>query len=558
MASSRASSFSKLNIHKGFISELPGESLEKPIDFNDENQVELTRTRRLVKKGCWAYTVPEKSPFPVLVHTSPSMLKELELSSDYAKTSEFLKVVVGNQLLEGTTPFSQAYAGFQFGYFAGQLGDGRAMSLFEVLTSEGKNWELQLKGSGETPFSRMGDGYAVVRSSIREYLASEAMHAIGVPTTRALSLAKTGQIVARESLEDGAIVCRVSPTWVRFGSFELHRMLKQPEELKQLADYTIKHHFPSLLTSTQENENIYEKFFEEVCLKSATMVGHWQATGFVHGVMNTDNMSITGLTLDYGPYGFLETYTPDWTPNSSDTESLYKFANQPVIVRWNLEKLGLALYPLFSNPQDKETADHPAILNGLEVYETAYAQKHDELMSERLGLDFNSTTVQNRLPTILKHLFEFLKTSQVDYHQFLRYLGKVGDFIVDNADLAQEDLKSKIASLIEQRFAKQDTKPKEEFDAFLDLYIPLIKEQYTKSSSKPSQLTNAKNPRFVLRNWIAQEVIDAANKGDFKPLEAAYTLLTSYAYAEDKELTGRYSGPSQDPSCTMTQCSCSS
>jgi len=274
------------------------------------------------------------------------MSDELGFSNQDIQSNQFLEVMTGNSIIENSKPFAMCYAGHQFGNWAGQLGDGRAINLGEI-----KNWALQLKGAGPTPYSRTADGLAVLRSSIREYLCSEAMHHLGVPTTRALSLSLTGDQVLRDVLYDGnpayekgAIVSRVAKTFLRFGNFELFAARNDLKNLKILADYTIKSHFSHLGNPCKE---VYLKFFQEITNKTLEMIIHWQRVGFVHGVMNTDNMSILGLTIDYGPYGWLEGFDFGWTPNTTDKQhKRYRFGNQPTIGLWNLYQLANALYPL--------------------------------------------------------------------------------------------------------------------------------------------------------------------------------------------------------------------
>ena len=299
-----------LNIKNSFITALPADS-------NAEN------TRRQVYNSVYSYVHPKQTSNPSLIHTSAEMLEKLGLTTSDATSKKFLDIMTGNAIYPDTKPFAMAYGGHQFGNWAGQLGDGRAINLFETEYDD-QRWMVQLKGAGETPYSRSGDGLAVLRSSIREYLCSEAMYHLGVPTTRALSLSLTGDQVLRDMLYDGnsayekgAVVSRVAPSFLRFGNFELFAVRNDIENLKTLTNYTIEKFYPELGEPSKET---YIQFFRKVAEKTLHMIMEWQRVGFVHGVMNTDNMSILGLTIDYGPYGWLEGFDIGWTPNPPDRQ----------------------------------------------------------------------------------------------------------------------------------------------------------------------------------------------------------------------------------------------
>jgi len=309
--------------------------------------VDQDNTRRQVEHACYSFVKPTVVKDPKLVVFSSEMAEQLGLTKDECISATFPKVFSGNELLEGMAPYAQCYGGHQFGHWAGQLGDGRAINLAEVLDQHNQIQVLQLKGAGPTPYSRTADGLAVLRSSVREFICSEAMHHLGVPTTRALSLVTTGEEVVRDMFYDGhpeaepgAIVCRVAPSFLRFGSYELFASRGDIETLRTLADYTIRHHFSHLGEPSVET---YIKWFDEVCQSTAKMIVEWMRVGFVHGVMNTDNMSILGLTIDYGPYGWLEPYDPNWTPNTTDASGRrYRFGHQGQIAQWNLVQLANA------------------------------------------------------------------------------------------------------------------------------------------------------------------------------------------------------------------------
>ncbi len=284
--------------------------------------------------------------------------KLINLHPDEARRDDFPAFFNGEKRLPGSEPLAAIYAGHQFGHLTPQLGDGRAILLGEVMNEAGERWELQLKGAGVTPFSRRGDGRAVMRSTVREYLCSEAMHGLGIPTTRALCMTGSKEEVYREQIESGAMLLRMAPSHVRFGSFELFYYRRQFEQVRQLADYMITHHYPELV----DHETKYLQLFRHVTLRTAELISQWQLVGFAHGVLNTDNMSILGLTLDYGPFGFLDAYEPGYICNHSDTYGRYAFDQQPHIGGWNLSKLGQALLPILEGEPGEAAAAANAVL----------------------------------------------------------------------------------------------------------------------------------------------------------------------------------------------------
>src|SRR4051812_24775649 len=308
----------------------------------------LVNVPRQVADACYTRVEPTPVAAPKLLAWSDALAEFLGLSRPGKETVEAL---AGSRVLPGMQPYAARYGGHQFGHWAGQLGDGRAITLAELIATDGSRQELQLKGAGLTPYSRTADGRAVLRSSLREFACSEAMHYLGVPTTRALSLVATGEDVIRDMFYDGhpapepgAIVCRVAPTFVRFGNFQILAAAGENDTLKKLADYVIATHYPELGPPSRD---VYAKWFDEICRRTARLMVDWMRVGFVHGVMNTDNMSILGLTIDYGPYGWLEGYDPSWTPNTTDAQGRrYAYGNQPQIAQWNLLQLANAVYPL--------------------------------------------------------------------------------------------------------------------------------------------------------------------------------------------------------------------
>jgi uncharacterized protein YdiU (UPF0061 family) len=432
------------------------------------------------------------------------MQQELGFSDEDIQSKEFLLYVTGNANIENSKPFAMCYAGHQFGNWAGQLGDGRAINLGEI-----KNWALQLKGAGPTPYSRTADGLAVLRSSIREYLCSEAMHHLGVPSTRALSLSLTGDQVLRDVLyngnpayEKGAIVSRVAKTFLRFGNFELFAARNDLKNLKILADYTIKSHFSHLGNPCKE---VYLKFFQEITNKTLEMIIHWQRVGFVHGVMNTDNMSILGLTIDFGPYGWLEGFDFGWTPNTTDKQhKRYRFGNQPTIGLWNLYQLANALYPLID-----ETAPLEEILEG---YKSNFEKKSQDMMRAKLGLILAKETDIN----LIQSLEDNLQAIETDMTIFFRLLSSFkkeqpekGIELIQNAFYTPEKLVGKVLTDWKHWFAS---------------YAKRL-EKETISYEERDQHMKTTNPKYVLRNYMAQLAIDNANKGDFLLLEELHQLL---------------------------------
>ena len=322
--------------------------------------------RREVLGAAWSPVMPTPVAAPALLAWSPDVAAMLGFDAAEVESGDFARVFGGNALYAGMQPWAANYGGHQFGHWAGQLGDGRAISLGELVAPDGRYWELQLKGAGPTPYSRGADGRAVLRSSIREFLCSEAMHHLGVPTTRALSLVGTGEEVVRDMFYDGhpraepgAIVCRVSPSFLRFGSFELPASRGETGLLLRMADACIARDFPEL---QGQGEALHGDWFARMAVRTAEMIAHWMRVGFVHGVMNTDNLSVLGLTLDYGPYGWVEDFDPDWTPNTTDAQGRrYRFGTQPQVAYWNLGRLAQALSPLFGDaaPRVPRCAERP-------------------------------------------------------------------------------------------------------------------------------------------------------------------------------------------------------
>ena len=469
-----------------------------PADPNLEN------TRREVLEAVYSFVRPIKTSNPTLLHVSDEMQHTLDFSNEDIQSREFLEFVTGNSVLKNSKPFAMCYAGHQFGNWAGQLGDGRAINLGEI-----KDWAVQLKGSGPTPYSRTADGLAVLRSSVREYLCSEAMHHLGVPSTRALSLSLTGDKVLRDVMyngnpahEKGAIVSRVAKSFLRFGNFEVFSSRNDIKNLKILTDYTIKSHFSHLGKPSKE---VYLQFFQEVTSKTLEMIIHWQRVGFVHGVMNTDNMSILGLTIDYGPYGWLEGFDFGWTPNTTDKQhKRYRYGNQPTIGLWNLYQLANALYPLIEEAAPLEKI--------LEDYKSNFEKKSQDMMRAKLGLTSDKETDIN----IIQSLENNLQATETDMTIFFRTLSSFkkeqpekGVELIQDAFYTPDTIKGNVLNNWKQWFAN---------------YAKRLEDETTSADERQQQM-NKVNPKYVLRNYMAQLAIDKADKGDTSLLEEMYLLL---------------------------------
>jgi serine/tyrosine/threonine adenylyltransferase len=480
-----------------------------PLDPSSEN-----RTRQ-VFGACFSRVLPTKVSRPQLLAVSREVAEQLELPPEFLVSPEFAETFAGNRVLPGMEPVAACYGGHQFGNWAGQLGDGRAILLGELVTSRGEHFELQLKGAGPTPYSRRADGRAVMRSSVREFLCSEAMHHLGIPTTRALSLVATGEGVMRDILYDGhpreepgAVVCRVAPSFLRFGNFELLTSRDDVELLRKLADFTVRTYFPEL---GEPSRDVYVAWLKEVARRTAEMVAKWMAVGFVHGVMNTDNMSILGLTIDYGPYGFLDDYAPDWTPNITDAQGRrYRYAAQPRIALWNLVCLANALYPLVEDVQALESV--------LPVYADTLEAARRRLAAAKLGLaELNdaelSASGAARVPdaVLLDDLPELLAAVETDMTLFYRLLADV-PAASSGSTTRDEEL---LASLEPAFYSPENVgqEHRQRMAAWLRRYSARVREDGTSDATRRERM-NRVNPKYVLRNYVAQLAIDRAEQGD--------------------------------------------
>ena len=470
--------------------------------------------RRQIRGACYSRVAPTPVAAPRLVAYSPEVAEMLGLSAADCLSADFADVFSGNRLLHGMDPHASCYGGHQFGNWAGQLGDGRAINLGEVIDARGEHWMLQLKGAGPTPYSRTADGLAVLRSSLREFLCSEAMHHLGVPTTRALSLTLTGEQVMRDMLYDGnpapepgAVVCRVAQSFIRFGHFEILAARQEPDLLKRLVDYTIRTHFPPLATGAAplERED-YLAWFAEVRDATVAMIVEWMRVGFVHGVMNTDNMSILGQTIDYGPYGWLEDYDPDWTPNTTDAGGRrYRFSYQPGIAQWNLTRLAEAIYPLVEAAEPLEE-----LLAG---FETRYVECWQRMMARKLGL----RELEPADGTLLNELDEVLRLAETDMTIFYRRLADLNpaDRACDPMDVVRD------AYYVPDQLAGETLA---RIGSWLSDYTARVRLDGSAHEERRRSM-NAVNPKFVLRNYLAQLAIDDAESGDFALVAELLDLL---------------------------------
>ncbi len=435
---------------------------------------------------------PTALPSPYLISFNEKIAELIGLDAGEASKPEFVEYFTGNKILPGSAPVAAIYAGHQFGTFVQQLGDGRAILLGEVVGENGERFDIQLKGAGLTPFSRMGDGRAVLRSTIREYLCSAAMFALGIPTTRALCITGSDAPVYRETVETSAVLTRIAPSHVRFGSFELFYYRGQYDEVKTLTDYVIREFYPQFA----EAEDKYLQFLREVVARTAKMIANWQAVGFSHGVMNTDNMSILGLTIDYGPFGFLDEFDAGFICNHSDYSGRYAFNQQPNVGLWNLYKLAQTLVSLIE-PEDAETV--------LNEYPRIFTKEFGRLMREKLGLN----TEKEEDAELIDELFGILQENRVDYTFFFRRLADV-----DSGENAKNDL-------LQAMFIDPTS-----FDDWAKSYRLRLNSEKSIDAERRERMLKV-NPKFILRNHIAQNVIEEAQNGNHAEIDALLKVLQS-------------------------------
>lgn len=497
--------FFNLNFDFSFINSLPG--------------VELPPTPSRYTPGvCFSLVTPTAVANPTMLMWSKDAAQLLGLGEIDGQESDIAQIFSGNLVPKNLKPYSARYGGHQFGNWAGQLGDGRAISLGSVKNKKGEKWEIQLKGAGPTPYSRGADGRAVLRSSVREFICSEAMFYLGVPTTRALSCVLTGEKVVRDMFydgrpqeESGAIVTRLAPSFIRFGHFQIYYAYGEQELLKRFTDFVIGEHFPQ---HKIDNNFDYLGFFKEVVEKTATLIVEWMRVGFVHGVMNTDNMSIHGLTMDYGPYGWLDVYDRNWTPNTTDFERRrYTFGNQPGIGLWNLSRLGEALTSLINVAEIEQV---------LESYQDMFSKKYLDMMAAKLGLDRLSAKAEGL--ALVKEVEGLFARTEVDPTLFFRKLMDL--------DLNQ-DVKVNFDFIKDSFYATELDKATEADSInWLIQYLFFIKKNSI-SADRRREIMEKANPYFIPRNYIVQSCIESIERGELQPMKDLLQMIkTPYKESE--------------------------
>ncbi|CAL9060912.1 unnamed protein product [Musa banksii] len=538
-----------LNWDHSFVRELPGDPRTDTIP-------------RQVLHACYSRVSPSAEvENPELVAWSESVAELLDLDQKEFIRPDFPIIFAGALPLKEGLPYAQCYGGHQFGRWAGQLGDGRAITLGEILNSQDERWELQLKGAGKTPYSRFADGLAVLRSSIREFLCSEAMNGLGIPTTRALCLVTTGKFVTRDMFYDGnprdepgAIVCRVAQSFLRFGSYQIHasRGKEDLDIVRTLADYTIRHHFPQIGTMKKSDKlslevgvegssvvdltsNKYAAWSVEIAERTASLIASWQGVGFTHGVLNTDNMSVLGLTIDYGPFGFLDAFDPRYTPNTTDLPwRRYCFANQPDIGLWNIGQFTttLSAAQLINN----EEANY-----AMERYANKFMDEYQSIMTRKLGLSKYSQQ-------LISDLLNNMATDKVDYTNFFRLLSSLkADTTIPNNELLVP-LKAVLPDINQER--------KEAWTSWVKTYLEELVSNGILDEGRKAAMDSV-NPKYVLRNYLCQSAIDAAEQGDYSEVRRLLKLVED-PYNEQPRME-KYAGLppewSSRPGVCMLSCS---
>ncbi|XP_024086355.1 uncharacterized protein LOC106664540 isoform X2 [Cimex lectularius] len=502
--------------------------LDLPIDGIRDNFV-----RRMMKGVVFSRVAPTPLASPRLVSFSAEALDEiLDLDPVVVKSRDFVEFIAGNKLLPSSTPLAHRYGGHQFGTWAAQLGDGRAIVLGQYVNRKDQTWELQLKGSGMTPYSRDGDGRAVLRSSIREFLCSEAMHYLGIPTSRAGAIIVSADHVIRDLLYDGhpkleptSVVLRLAPSWFRIGSLEILAKYQENELLAELLNFIIKEYFPNI----EDNEDKLLNFLKAVCRMTSDLVVAWQAVGFTHGVLNTDNISLMGITIDYGPFGFMEAYNPMYVPNHSDSTARYCYGRQITITIYNLTMLASAIAPLLNGTQMMKAA------RMVQEEENYMKTKLEEKFSQKLGLHKSS-------PELTTMLIKMLEETQADFVMTFRELS---EYPIDK-------LKKPAASL----WALQQLSRHASYPKFIEMYQKRLVELGITDTQRMEDMRRV-NPCYTLRNWMAEEAIKAAHSGDFSQVDLLLRILKNpFTRQEEAEAKGYGAKP---PSWSRTLClSCSS
>ncbi|MBT8346072.1 MAG: YdiU family protein [Desulfofustis sp.] len=520
-------------------------SFENQFADNLPGDQDRNNTRRQVSGACYSFVDPTPVSAPVLVAYSKEAAAELGLSEENCRAPWFTDMFSGNLILGDMKPYAMCYGGHQFGTWAGQLGDGRAINLGEVVNGDNQRWTLQLKGAGPTPYSRSADGLAVLRSSLREFICSEAMHHLGIPTTRALSLILTGDRVLRDmfydghpELEPGAVVCRTSPSFIRFGNFEILSARQEYDLLEQLLHFTVTNDFPEIDASGGVDS--YLQWFTEVSRRTASMIAHWMRVGFVHGVMNSDNMSVLGLTIDYGPYGWLEGYDPTWTPNTTDAQGRrYCYGNQPYMAQWNLMQLANAIFPVVK--------DEKRLQEALDSYRVTFQEEWQQTLRAKLGLH----TLEKHDDKMISSLLELFTKTETDMTIFFRSLA--------NLKVAEKD-GDKLLKFVEDAFYTPEEISQDHLENlknWLHLYrLRLLRNDL--GDEERRRRMNQINPKYVFRNYLAQQAIDKVEEGDYSKVEELLDLFRK-PYDEQPErhhyAAKRPEWARNRPGCSMLSCS---
>jgi len=497
-----------------------------PSDLDEETY------SRQVMHAAYSEAMPIKTKQPKTLIVAIEVAQMFNFTQEFIESDNFANIFTGNELIEGMQPYAMCYGGFQFGSWAGQLGDGRAINLGEVITQEYGNQTIQLKGAGPTPYSRTADGCAVLRSSVREFLCSEAMYHLGIPTTRALSLCLTGDNIIRDIMyngnaapELGAVVCRVSPSFMRFGSIQLPAMRRDLDLLTKMANYSITQNFPALVKQNEDQENVIDKdvyiaWFNQICDTTCDLIVHWMRVGFVHGVMNTDNMSLIGETIDFGPYGWIDNFDLTWTPNTTDkANKRYRFGAQADISLWNLCQLANAVIPLIGSTEELQAK--------VESYSAMYEQKWHKMMMDKLGLTPNLASHSEEL-LLCRNLEELLSEIETDMTIFYRLLASFELCTLDNS-LGNES--NQFSNTLIEHFSSCYYELEQVNDSYtekLTLWFNQYKERFsleTYNDSERALKMNTVNPKYVLRNYLSQQAIDKAENGDISEIHRLHALL---------------------------------
>lgn len=524
-------------------------------------QQDLSNTARQTPGVCWAAAEPSPASAPVMLHWNTALAEEIGLPAEWHDEEKRLQWVSGNIMPSGAKPYAMCYGGHQFGQWAGQLGDGRVINLGDVPTRGNSHWTLQLKGAGSTAYSRFADGRAVLRSSVREYLCSEAMAHLGIPTTRALSLVLTGDDVVRDVFYDGnpapepgAVVCRAAPSFLRFGHFELAASRNDSVLLKKLLHYALSNSLSTeqpLATAQQSQDSSLEttavlEWFNTLCEKTLQLAVDWARVGFVHGVLNTDNMSAMGLTIDYGPYGWLDSYDPTWTPNTTDAgQRRYRFENQGRIVQWNLYQLANALAVVIP--------DHESLQSIVESLPERYEHLYRQMMCNKLGLG----KFESRYLDIISMLENLLQVQETDMTIFFDRLKQFSTDVTHGfEDIADPD--SRVTAEL-QHCIQDSLYDGHVLEENLPLYRQFAKEYCSVLASidpdERDKRMSSSNPAFILRNYLVQQSIEALENGDRQPFDALFQALQS-PYSDQGSLSGkRPEWARNHPGCTALSCS---